>query len=121
MNRIRCGSCCTAGHAELAIEWAATSSNSRERIWSDCSSTCPIAIWLIFPNGLRHLMMEQIVAAVRSSGEVPPFVAELKAINCHHNYVARESHYGQNILVTRKGAVRAREGDMGIIPGSMGA
>jgi tRNA-splicing ligase RtcB (3'-phosphate/5'-hydroxy nucleic acid ligase) len=65
--------------------------------------------------------MEQLVAAVRNSGEVPPFGAELKAINCHHNYVARESHYGENVLVTRKGAVRAREGDMGIIPGSMGA
>jgi len=69
----------------------------------------------------RQLMMEQIVAAVRSSGETPPFNAELKAINCHHNYVARESHYGENVLVTRKGAVRAREGDLGIIPGSMGA
>jgi len=69
----------------------------------------------------RDLMMEQIVSAVRNSGEVRPFVAELKAINCHHNYVARERHYDQNILVTRKGAVRAREGDMGIIPGSMGA
>jgi len=69
----------------------------------------------------RHLMMEQIVGAVRASGELRPFVAELKAINCHHNYVARERHYRQNILVTRKGAVRAREGDMGIIPGSMGA
>src|SRR5216683_1881925 len=69
----------------------------------------------------RDLMMEQVVSAVRSSGEVQPFSAELKAINCHHNYVARERHYGQNILVTRKGAVRAREGDMGIIPGSMGA
>lgn len=41
-------------------------------------------------------------------------------VNCHHNYVATESHYGQNVLVTRKGAVRARLGDMGIIPGSMG-
>ncbi|MCG8592125.1 MAG: RtcB family protein, partial [Proteobacteria bacterium] len=40
---------------------------------------------------------------------------------CHHNYVAREHHLGENVLVTRKGAVRAREGDMGIIPGSMGA
>src|SRR5947207_7123820 len=69
----------------------------------------------------RDLMMQQIVNAVRDSGEVRPFVAELKAINCHHNYVARERHYNQNILVTRKGAVRAREGDMGIIPGSMGA
>jgi len=69
----------------------------------------------------RDLMMEQMVGAVRNSGEVRPFTAEVKAINCHHNYVARERHYGQNILVTRKGAVRAREGDMGIIPGSMGA
>jgi tRNA-splicing ligase RtcB (3'-phosphate/5'-hydroxy nucleic acid ligase) len=43
------------------------------------------------------------------------------AVNCHHNYVARESHFGKNVYVTRKGAVRAREGDMGIIPGSMGA
>ena len=74
-----------------------------------------------FARWNRHLMMEQIVNAVRNTGEVRPFVAELKAINCHYNYVARERHYGQNILVTRKGAVRAREGDMGIIPGSMGA
>jgi tRNA-splicing ligase RtcB len=74
-----------------------------------------------FARRNRDLMMEQIVAAVRASGGVRPFAAELKAINCHHNYVARERHYGQNILVTRKGAVRAREGDMGIIPGSMGA
>jgi tRNA-splicing ligase RtcB len=74
-----------------------------------------------FARWNRHLMMEQIVAAVRNCGEVRPFIAELKAINCHHNYVARENHYGQNVLVTRKGAVRAREGDMGIIPGSMGA
>ena len=74
-----------------------------------------------FARWNRQLMMEQIVAAVRSCGEVRAFQAELKAINCHHNYVAREHHYGQNILVTRKGAVRARAGDMGIIPGSMGA
>jgi tRNA-splicing ligase RtcB (3'-phosphate/5'-hydroxy nucleic acid ligase) len=43
------------------------------------------------------------------------------AVNCHHNYVAREQHFGANVWVTRKGAVRAREGDLGIIPGSMGA
>ena len=43
-----------------------------------------------------------------------------KAVNCHHNYVARENHFGANVLVTRKGAVRARVGDLGIIPGSMG-
>jgi len=68
----------------------------------------------------RHLMMENLVAAVRNSGAVPDFTAELQAINCHHNYVSREKHYGQNVLITRKGAVRAGEGDMGIIPGSMG-
>lgn len=43
------------------------------------------------------------------------------AVNCHHNYVNRENHGGQNVLITRKGAVRARQGDLGIIPGSMGA
>ncbi len=47
-------------------------------------------------------------------------VAKLMEVNCHHNYVDREHHYGENVLVTRKGAVRARQGDMGIIPGSMG-
>jgi len=74
-----------------------------------------------FARSNRDLMMQQIVNAVRSSGLVPALTAEVKSINCHHNYVARESHFGQNVLVTRKGAVRAREGDMGIIPGSMGA
>ena len=74
-----------------------------------------------FARWNRQLMMEQLVRAVRESGEVRPFVAELKAINCDHNYVAREHHYGRDIFVTRKGAVRAREGDLGIIPGSMGA
>ena len=69
----------------------------------------------------RQLMMEQVVGAIRNSGAMPSFNAEVKAINCHHNYVARESHFGENVLVTRKGAVRARQGDMGIIPGSMGS
>ena len=74
-----------------------------------------------FARTNRDLMMEQVVNAVRESGEVRPFQATVQAINCHHNYVARERHFGQNILVTRKGAVRAGAGDMGIIPGSMGA
>src|SRR5207247_4513057 len=52
---------------------------------------------------------------------IPPFEAKLQVINCQHNSVAREKHYGESVLVTRKGAVRAREGDLGIIPGSMGA
>ncbi len=44
-----------------------------------------------------------------------------EAINCHHNYVQRETHFGENVFVTRKGAISAREGELGIIPGSMGA
>jgi tRNA-splicing ligase RtcB len=69
----------------------------------------------------RELMMRSVFAAVRSTGVVPAFEATAQAVNCHHNYVAREHHYGENVLVTRKGAVRARTGDLGIIPGSMGA
>jgi tRNA-splicing ligase RtcB len=67
----------------------------------------------------RRVMMEHVLAALR--GAVPkPLETSETAVNCHHNYVAREHHFGQNVLVTRKGAVRAREGDIGIIPGSMG-
>src|SRR5262244_922043 len=69
----------------------------------------------------RMLMMEQIVDAVTDSGEVPEFELTETAVNCHHNYIAIEQHYGEEVFVTRKGAVRARKGDMGIIPGSMGA
>ncbi|MFX9003896.1 RtcB family protein, partial [Acinetobacter baumannii] len=50
-----------------------------------------------------------------------PFQARLEAVNCHHNYVEKEEHYGEEVMVTRKGAVRARLGEYGIIPGSMGA
>lgn len=69
----------------------------------------------------RKLMMEQLVDAVSESGEVPKFTLTEVAVNCHHNYIAREEHYGEEVFVTRKGAVRARLGDWGIIPGSMGA
>ena len=72
----------------------------------------------------RELMMAAVVRALEEqarAGELPPFDAHVEAVNCHHNYVAREHHYGKNVLVTRKGAVRAQLGDLGIIPGSMGA
>ena len=69
----------------------------------------------------RRLMMDAVIRAVRSAPGIPPFEAGLVAVNCHHNYVTREHHYGRDVLVTRKGAVRARVGDLGIIPGSMGA
>ena len=68
----------------------------------------------------REIMMEHTIEAIRKI--VPrEFNAKVEAINCHHNYVAREHHYGEDLYITRKGAVRARKGDMGIIPGSMGA
>ena len=74
-----------------------------------------------FAAANRELMLEAIVEALRGSGRLPAFELAGERINCHHNYVAREHHYGENVLVTRKGAVRARAGDLGIIPGSMGA
>ena len=67
----------------------------------------------------RREMMRLIVEAVR--GVLPPFTLSEEAINCHHNYVARERHFGEDVYVTRKGAIRAGAGELGIIPGSMGA
>ena len=67
----------------------------------------------------RRQMMRLVLGALE--GHVPPLRVIGEAINCHHNYVARERHFGENVLVTRKGAIRAGEGEMGIIPGSMGA
>ena len=67
----------------------------------------------------RQIMMENVIGAARS--ELPKFELGEYAVNCHHNYVAREHHFGRDIFVTRKGAVRAKLGDLGIIPGSMGA
>lgn len=69
----------------------------------------------------RALMMAAVVGAVAHSKGVRHFDSHLVAVNCHHNYVAREHHYGADVLLTRKGAVRAGLGDLGIIPGSMGA
>jgi tRNA-splicing ligase RtcB (3'-phosphate/5'-hydroxy nucleic acid ligase) len=69
----------------------------------------------------RRLMMKHVLEAVARTPGIRPFQATDVAVNCHHNYVARETHYGKDVLVTRKGAVRAALGDLGIIPGSMGA
>ncbi|AMS28437.1 MAG TPA: RNA-splicing ligase RtcB [Hyphomonadaceae bacterium] len=68
----------------------------------------------------RRMMMTNVIAALRRE-ITKPFEAELEAVNCHHNYVTRENHFGENVLVTRKGAVRAAKDVLGIIPGSMGA
>jgi len=67
----------------------------------------------------RSVMMNAVLGVMRSHfGE---FDCNGMAINCHHNYISRENHFGSNVIVTRKGAIRARESDYGIIPGSMGA
>jgi tRNA-splicing ligase RtcB len=68
----------------------------------------------------RAVMMKNVIAAARRVIR-KPFAADVEAVNCHHNYVSRERHFGEDILVTRKGAVSARKGELGIIPGSMGA
>jgi tRNA-splicing ligase RtcB len=92
-----------------------------------------------FPEGARHFddyveavgwaqdyarvnraeMMELVIDAMHR--HLPPFQATDEAVNCHHNYVQRERHFGEDVWLTRKGAIRAGEGDLGIIPGSMGA
>jgi tRNA-splicing ligase RtcB len=69
----------------------------------------------------RELMMHATIEAIRATGLAPAFTAHLEAVNCHHNYVSFEHHYDASVIVTRKGAVRARLGELGIIPGSMGA
>jgi tRNA-splicing ligase RtcB len=69
----------------------------------------------------RELMMAAVLRALEHAPGLRPFVTDAMAVNCHHNYVAREHHYGANVWVTRKGAVRAGVDDYGIIPGSMGA
>ena len=67
----------------------------------------------------RREMMRLILEAIRPL--LPPFQMTKKAINCHHNYVSRENHFGEDLLITRKGAIRAGQDELGIIPGSMGA
>ena len=92
-----------------------------------------------FPEGARHFddyveavgwaqdyaranraeMLDLILDGMRR--HLPPFEATREAVNCHHNYVQRERHYGEDVWLTRKGAIRAGRGELGIIPGSMGA
>lgn len=67
----------------------------------------------------RELMMQAVISALNIS--LPKFDLIDTAINCHHNYVQKENHFGSNVWLTRKGAVSARKGQLGIIPGSMGA
>ena len=67
----------------------------------------------------RQAMLDLVLAGL--ARHLPPFTVTTEAVNCHHNYVAREHHYGADVWVTRKGAIRAGQGELGIVPGSMGA
>jgi len=67
----------------------------------------------------REVMMERVMGVLRTL--FPDLATSEMAVNCHHNYVRKERHFGKDVFVTRKGAVRAGEGELGIIPGSMGA
>jgi len=73
-----------------------------------------------FAAANREVMMKQVIEAAKTV-LAKPFRSHLEAVNCHHNYVQKERHFGEDIYVTRKGAVSARTGELGIIPGSMGA
>jgi tRNA-splicing ligase RtcB len=67
----------------------------------------------------RERMMDAALVALAAAVR-PQDVDEIFRVNCHHNYTEQENHFGKNVWVTRKGAIRAREGDYGVIPGSMG-
>lgn len=67
----------------------------------------------------RQAMLDIVLLGL--ARHLPPFIVTTEAVNCHHNYVAREHHYGADVWVTRKGAIRAGKGELGIVPGSMGA
>ncbi len=71
-----------------------------------------------YASANRDEMMDLVLGAMRR--HLPSFEVTEEAVNCHHNYVERESHYGEKVWLTRKGAIRARKGELGIIPGSMG-
>ena len=68
----------------------------------------------------REVMMRRVIEAAKTVLR-KSFQSHIEAVNCHHNYVQRERHFGEEVFVTRKGAVSARAGQLGIIPGSMGA
>ena len=68
----------------------------------------------------RQLMMTRALQVLRDHPKLPPFTTEKTAVECHHNYVSFENHFGEEVMVTRKGAVNAERGRLGIIPGTMG-
>jgi tRNA-splicing ligase RtcB len=75
----------------------------------------------LFAKRNRSVMAQIVIEYLYSNYHRVEFEAAIEVIDCHHNYVEKENHFGSNVWITRKGAVRARTGDLGIIPGSMGA
>lgn len=86
-------------------------------LFTDYVTAVELAQEFAFLN--RAVMMEAALKAIRL--HIPHMEVTDTAVNCHHNYISREHHFDHNVIVTRKGAVRARATDLGIIPGSMGA
>ena len=66
----------------------------------------------------RQVMLNKVILAMQA--QLPVFTLTKEAVNCHHNYVSWETHFGEDVWVTRKGAIRAGVDELGIIPGSMG-
>lgn len=82
---------------------------------------CEAVLWAqSFAKLNRDLMLRATRSAISKALGRPVGGGE-QATECHHNYISREHHFGEDVWVTRKGAVRAGEGELGIIPGSMGA
>ncbi len=73
-----------------------------------------------FARANREVMMRRLIETVKTVIH-KSFQSNIEAVNCHHNYVQKEVHFGQEVYLTRKGAVSAQAGELGIIPGSMGA
>jgi tRNA-splicing ligase RtcB len=67
----------------------------------------------------REVMFDLVIGALRQY--LPEFTITKDAVNTHHNYVNKETHYGADVWVTRKGAISAQKDELGIIPGSMGS
>lgn len=85
------------------------------------SDYCEALLWAQnYAAHNRRLILETVANVLSSSALLPPFTLTSTVVDCHHNYVTKESHFGQNLWITRKGAIRARKDDFGIIPGSMG-
>jgi tRNA-splicing ligase RtcB len=84
------------------------------------ATTCARSAGRAFAALNRELMMKRVIDAAKTVIR-KSFQSHVEAVNCHHNYVQREHHFGEDVYVTRKGALSAKVGQLGIIPGSMGA